>query len=60
MPNLGINKIFNDKLGKPYYVLNQKLTDFIHQMTINEKFVTHLSLSDEYPIAAAFTIIEKL
>ena len=53
-------EIFNDKLGKPYYVLNQKLTDFIHQMTINEKFVTHLSLSDEYPIAAAFTIIEKL
>lgn len=53
-------EIFNDKLGKPYYVLSQKLTDFIHQTTQNEKFVTHLSLSDEYPIAAAFTIIEKI
>ncbi len=50
-------EIFNDKLGKPYYVINQKLTD--HQATQNDKFVTHLSLSDEYPIAAAFTIIES-
>jgi holo-[acyl-carrier protein] synthase len=53
-------EIFNDQLGKPYYVLNERLTNFIHQIITDKKFITHLSLSDEYPIAAAFTIIEKL
>jgi holo-[acyl-carrier protein] synthase len=52
--------ILNDSLGKPHYLLNQKLINYILSITDNKKFVTHLSLSDEYPIAAAFAMIEKL
>jgi len=52
-------EIFNNQAGKPYYALNKKIEDYIIlYLSGNKKFTTHLTLSDEYPIAAAFTIIE--
>ncbi len=53
-------EIFNNKMGKPYYIINQKLNDYILHTIFNQKFIVHLSLSDEYPIALAFAIIEIL
>lgn len=55
---MGDIEIFNNNLGKPYYVISQKLSEHIQANISTKKFVAHLSLSDEYPIASAFTIIE--
>lgn len=50
--------IFNDDKGRPYYVISDALTNYINQICDGKNFSLHLSISDEYPIASAFTILE--
>lgn len=50
--------VLNDSLGKPFYKLSQKLCTYISQITDNCSYTIHLSISDDYPIATAFTIIQ--
>ena len=52
-------QIFNDKLGKPYYSINQKIIKFIKEKKRVKNFNLFLSISDEKEYSIAFTIIEK-
>ena len=53
-------QIFNDKLGKPYYSINQKTTKFIKEKKRVKNFNLFLSISDEKEYSIAFTIIQKI
>ena len=51
-------EIINDKLGKPYYSKNKKITKIIQKNFNIKKFNCFLSISDEKDYSTAFTIIQ--
>ena len=52
-------QILNDKLGKPYYLINSKITRFIKEKKRIKSFKLFLSISEEKEYSIAFTIIQK-
>ena len=52
-------EVINDKMGKPYYVKNKKITKIIQKNFKIKKFKFFLSISDEKNYSTAFAIIEK-
>ena len=48
-------EVINDKMGKPYYVKNKKITKII-----KKNFKCFLSISDEKNYSTAFAIIQTL
>ena len=59
----GINfkdiEISNNKLGKPYYIINKKIKNFLKKKMNLNNFNLFLSISDEKEYSIAFTIIHK-
>jgi holo-[acyl-carrier protein] synthase len=53
-------EIINDKMGKPYYVINQKITKIIYQNFKVKNFNCFLSISDEKDYSTAFAIIQSI
>ena len=53
-------EIVNDKLGKPYYLMNSKIKNLIKRKKKINKFELFLSISDEKDYSVAFTIIQKI
>ncbi len=53
-------EVINDKLGKPYYVKNKKITKIIQKNFKIKNFKCFLSISDEKNYSTAFAIIQKL
>ena len=53
-------EVVNDKMGKPYYVKNKKITKIIQKKFKTRNFKCFLSISDEKNYSTAFTIIQKL
>ena len=60
----GINfkdiEILNDKLGKPYYIINQKIIKLIKIKKKIKDFNIFLSISDEKKYSIAFTLIQEI
>ena len=52
-------EVINDKLGKPYYVKNKKITKIIQKNFKIKNFKCFLSISDEKNYSTAFAIIQK-
>ena len=52
-------EIANDKLGKPYYLINNKIKQLIKKKKKVKNFKLFLSISDEKDYSVAFTIIQK-
>ena len=52
-------EVINDKMGKPYYVKNKKITKIIKKNFKIKNFKFFLSISDEKKYSTAFAIIEK-
>jgi len=52
-------EVVNDKMGKPYYVKNKKITKIIQKNFKIKNFKFFLSISDEKKYSTAFAIIEK-
>ncbi len=52
-------QILNDKLGKPYYLVNYKIKNLIKKKKKVKNFDLFLSISDEKEYSIAFTIIQK-
>ena len=52
-------EILNDKLGKPYFLINSKIKNFIKKKKKIRNFNLFLSISDERDFSIAFTIIQK-
>ncbi len=53
-------QILNDKLGKPFYLINSKIKTIIKKKKKIEAFNLFLSISDEKDYSIAFTIIQKI
>ena len=53
-------EIINDKMGKPYYLKNNKIKDLIKKKFNVKNFECFLSISDEKKYSTAFTIIQKI
>ena len=53
-------QIINDKLGKPYYLVNTKVKNLIKKKKKIKNFDLFLSISDEKKYSIAFTIIQKI
>ena len=53
-------EVVNDKLGKPYYLINAKIKRLIKKKKKIDKFELFLSISDEKDYSVAFTIIQKI
>ena len=53
-------EVINDKMGKPYYVKNKKITKIIQKNFKIKKFKFFLSISDEKKYSTAFAIIQAL
>ena len=53
-------EIINDKMGKPYYLENNKIKDLIKKKFNVKNFECFLSISDEKKYSTAFTIIQKI
>ena len=53
-------QIFNNKLGKPYYLINSKIRTLIKKKKKVNNFDLFLSISDEKEYSMAFTIIQKI
>ena len=53
-------EIINDKLGKPYYLINKKIKQLIKNKKKINNFKLFLSISDEKDYSVAFTIIHKI
>jgi len=51
-------EILNDKLGKPYFILNKKIQKIIFNKLNEKKIDLFLSISDEKDYSVAFTIIQ--
>ena len=51
-------EVVNDKMGKPYYVKNKKITKLIQKKYKTKKFNCFLSISDEKKYSTAFAIIQ--
>ena len=52
-------EIINDKLGKPYFVKNKKISKMIQKNFNVKNFDCFLSISDEKNYSTAFTIIQS-
>ena len=52
-------EVVNNKMGKPYYVKNKKITKIIQKNFKIKNFQFFLSISDEKKYSTAFAIIEK-
>tara|TARA_B100001057_G_scaffold100733_1_gene97721 strand:+ start:1295 stop:1681 length:387 start_codon:yes stop_codon:yes gene_type:complete len=53
-------EILNDKLGKPYYLINNHIKKLIKKKKKVNNFELFLSISDEKDYSVSFTIIQKL
>lgn len=53
MPKISI---YNDSQGKPYFVLDKTIQDYLVNLGVN---YYHLSISDEINLSSAFVILEK-
>ncbi|MDC1170195.1 holo-ACP synthase [Candidatus Pelagibacter sp.] len=53
-------EILNDKLGKPFYLINNKIKQIIKKNKKIASFELFLSISDEKDYSVAFTIIQKI
>ena len=53
-------QILNDKLGKPYYLINSKIKNLIKKKMKVKNFELFLSISDEKEYSIAFTIIQTI
>ena len=53
-------QILNNKLGKPYYLINYKIKSLIKKKKKVKNFDLFLSISDEKEYSVAFTIIQKI
>ncbi len=51
--------IVNDKYGKPYYELNNKVKNLIYSKFNTKKIKISLSLADEKKYSIAFSVIHK-
>ena len=51
-------EVMNNKMGKPYYVKNKKLTKIIQKNFKIKNFKCFLSISDEKNYSTAFAIIQ--
>ena len=51
-------EVINDKMGKPYYVQNKKITKIIQKNFKIKNFKCFLSISDEKKYSTAFAIIQ--
>jgi len=51
-------EILNNKSGKPYFVLNKNIKDFIFKKTKAKNYDLLLSMSDEKDYSIAFTILQ--
>ena len=51
-------EVINDKMGKPYYVKNKKITKIIQKNFRIKNFKFFLSISDEKNYSTAFAIIQ--
>ena len=51
-------EVVNNKMGKPYYVKNKKITIIIQKNFKIKNFKCFLSISDEKNYSTAFTIIQ--
>jgi len=51
-------EVINDKMGKPYYVKNKKITNIIQKNFKIKNFKCFLSISDEKNYSTAFAIIQ--
>ena len=58
--NLKDIEIINNKLGKPYYLINPKIKSLIKMKKKTKNFQLFLSISDEKDYSVAFTIIQKI
>ena len=52
-------EILNDKLGKPYYLVSNKIRNIINKRFKVKKFNLFLSISDEKDYSIAFAILQK-
>lgn len=50
-------QVLHNDLGKPYLKIDGKAKDYLQKTC--ESAVLHLSLSDDFPVAVAFVIIES-
>ena len=53
-------EIINDKMGKPYYLKNNKIKNLIKKKFNVKNFECFLSISDEKKYSTAFAIIQKI
>ena len=53
-------EVINDKMGKPYYLENNKIKNLIKKKFNVKNFECFLSISDEKKYSTAFTIIQKI
>ena len=53
-------EILNNKLGKPYYLINTKIKSLIKKIKKVKKFNLFLSITDEKDYSVAFAIIQKI
>jgi holo-[acyl-carrier protein] synthase len=53
-------EILNDKLGKPFYLINNRIKQIIKKNKKIANFELFLSISDEKDYSVAFTIIQKI
>ena len=51
-------EVINDKLGKPYYTKNKKITKIVQKKFNVKNFNCFLSISDEKDYSTAFAIIQ--
>lgn len=51
--------ISNDKMGKPFYDIDDKLDSYIKEKLNVDKYSIHLSITDDREYANAIAIIEK-
>ena len=52
-------EIINDKMGKPYYLKSQKISNIIYKNFNVKKYNCFLSISDEKDYSIAFTLIQS-
>src|SRR6056300_199369 len=53
-------EIVNDNLGKPFYLINNKIKQIIKKNKKIANFELFLSISDEKDYSVAFTMIQKI
>ena len=53
-------EVINNKMGKPYYLINKKIKQLIIKQKKVKNFELFLSISDEKDYSIAFTIIQKI